>query len=416
MKIIKISFLIFGLLGLGNIYSQSGQTVNEGVLYVSPATLMTVVSDFNNTDMGEYENNGEVLFQGHFNNDGITLFDSQYQGYTRFEGIVQQNISGSIPADFYDVLFRNGAAQPAFRLSGNISISGNADFVAGIVDNEDFGGLMVFEEAATHTNVDNFSHVDGYVQKNGAEEFQYPIGDGNYYRFARISPTGNSTQSFTGKYFLENSDLLYPHANRAGIIELIDNREYWTVTKDTSGEDVFVTLSWNEATTPSEIITEPYEDIHIVRWDDVQNLWVSEGGIVDLENKTVHTASRVEGYGVFTLARVRGNLINPGNVVIYNAVTPNDDGHNDYFLIDNIEDFPNNNVLIFNRWGIEVYSARGYNNNDVSFKGTSDGRVTMSGSNMLPTGHYFYIIDYFFDGDDDPRWVRKAGYLYLTTE
>lgn len=172
-------------------------------------------------------------------------------------------------------------------------------------------------------------------------------------------------------------------------------------------------MSWNEATTPSEIITEPYEDIHIVRWDDVQNLWVSEGGIVDLENKTVHTASRVEGYGVFTLARVRGNLINPGNVVIYNAVTPNEDGHNDYFLIDNIDNFPNNNVLIFNRWGIEVYSARGYNNNDVSFKGTSDGRVTMSDSNMLPTGHYFYIIDYFFDGDDNPRWVRKAGYLYL---
>lgn len=416
MKIIKTGFLVFGLLGLGSVSAQSGQTVNEGVLHVSPGTLMTVVSDFNNTDMGEYENNGEVLFQGHFNNDGITTFDAQHQGYTRFEGTNQQNITGSIPADFYDVLFRNNAIQPAFRLLGNISVSGNADFLQGIVDNDDFGGLMVFEEGATYTNVDNSSHVDGYVQKNGPEEFQYPIGDGNYYRFASISPTGNSNQTFTGKYFLENSDLLYPHSSRQSVITLIDNREYWTVTKDAPGEDVFITLSWNEATTPAEIIAEPYENIHIVRWDEAQSLWVSEGGVIDLDNKTIHTLSRVEGYGVFTLARVRGDIINPGNVVIYNAVTPNDDGHNDFFLIDNIDNFPNNNVQIFNRWGVEVYSARGYNNNDVVFKGYSDGRVTMSSSNLLPTGHYFYIIDYFFDGDDNPRWVRKAGYLYLTAE
>ena len=168
-----------------------------------------------------------------------------------------------------------------------------------------------------------------------------------------------------------------------------------------------------------EILTAPYESIHIVRWDVAQNLWVDEGGIVDVNNKTVHTLSTVEGYGVFTLARVKRNIINPGNVVIYNAVTPNGDGQNDYFLIGNIDKFPNNKVQIFNRWGVEVYSERGYNNNDVAFMGYSDGRVTLSDSNLLPTGHYFYIIDYFFEGDDvdnNPRWIRKAGYLYLTTE
>ncbi len=416
MKIIKKSFLVFGLFGLGSIYAQSGQTTNTGVFYVAPNTLMTVVSDFNNTDMGEYENNGEVLFKGHFNNDGITTFNTQHQGYTRFEGMAQQNISGSIPSDFYDVLFRNNAVQPAFHLSGNISVTGNADFLQGIVDNDDFGGLMVFEEGATYTNVDNSSHVDGYVQKNGAEEFQYPIGDGNYYRFAGISPTGNSDQTFTGKYFLENSDPLYPHLNRAGVIEIIDNREYWTITKDVAGTDVFVTLSWNEATTPSEIIAEPYEDIRIVRWDEAQNLWVNEGGIVDIDNKTVHTLSTVEGYGVFTFARIKGELVLPGDVVIYNALTPNDDGINDLFLIDRIDEYPNNKVQIFNRWGVVVYSERGYNNNDVVFRGFSDGRVTVSNSNLLPTGNYFYIIDYLYDGDDNPRWVRKAGYLYLTAE
>lgn len=416
MKIIKIGLLVGGLLGFVTVYGQTGQTTNTGILYVAPGTLMTVVSDFNNTDMGEYENNGEVLFKGHFNNDGITTFNPLFQGYTRMEGISQQNISGSIPADFYDVLFRNNTTQPAFRLSGNISIAGNADFFEGIVDNDDFGGLIVFEEGATYTNVDNNSHVDGFVQKNGGEEFQFPIGDENYYRFASISPTGNNDQVFIGKYFLQNSDPLYPHSNRAGIIEFINDKEYWTITKEEDGLDVFVSLSWNELTTPAQIIAEPYDVIRIVRWDEDQQLWVNEGGVVDIENKTVHTLSTVEGYGVFTLARIKGELVLPGDVVIYNAVTPNEDGINDFFLIDRIEDYPNNRVHIFNRWGVEVYSERGYNNNDVAFKGFSEGRTTMSASNMLPTGHYFYIIDYLYDGDGNPRWIRKAGYLYLTTQ
>src|SRR5690554_8069466 len=114
MKIIKTGFLVFGLLGFWNVYTQTGQTTNTGVLYVAPGTLMTVLSDFDNTDMGEYENNGEVLFQGHFNNDGIPTLDPQQQGYTRLEGAAQQKISGSIYADIYDVLLRNGTTQPAF--------------------------------------------------------------------------------------------------------------------------------------------------------------------------------------------------------------------------------------------------------------------------------------------------------------
>lgn len=407
----SLYLFFFGLLG----YSQSGQSVNEGVMYVSPGTLITAVSDFNNTNMGEYENNGEAIFRGHFNNDGITTFNPQYQSYTRFEGTNPQNISGNIPSDFYDVLFRNNTIQPAFRLSGNISVAGNADFVQGIVDNEDFGGIMVFEEEATHSNVDNSAHVDGYVQKNGAEEFVYPVGDGNYYRFSRISPTGNSNQTFTGKYFLENSNQFYPHSNRAGEIELIDNTEYWTITKDTPGEDVFITLSWDDATTPLEIIEQPYENIHIVRWDNAQNRWVSEGGIVDMNNRTVHTVSRVGGYGVFTLARVRSIML-LDDIKIRNSVTANNDGKNDIFKIYNIENFPRNSVQIFNRWGAEVYSASGYNNNSIAFKGYSDGQITVSSSNLLPTGNYFYVINYYYNGDENPRWIRKTGYLYLTSD
>jgi hypothetical protein len=68
--------------------------------------------------------------------------------------------------------------------------------------------------------------------------------------------------------------------------------------------------------------------------------------------------------------------------------------------------FPNNNVKIFNRSGVLVYEADGYNNDDVVFDGFGKNGVYTTG-NDLPVGTYFYIIDKR-DGSK-PR----TGYLEL---
>ena len=39
------------------------------------------------------------------------------------------------------------------------------------------------------------------------------------------------------------------------------------------------------------------------------------------------------------------------DIVVYELVTPNGDGTNDVLIIGNIQDFPNNTVRIYNRWG-----------------------------------------------------------------
>ena len=90
-------------------------------------------------------------------------------------------------------------------------------------------------------------------------------------------------------------------------------------------------------------------------------------------------------------------------------VTPDGDGVNDVFIIDNIESFPNNTVEIYNRWGIKVFETRGYDNNTNAFRGISNGRVTINENDGLPVGVYFYIIDYV-DGNENRS---EAGYLYI---
>ncbi|WP_408025065.1 DUF7507 domain-containing protein [Tenacibaculum sediminilitoris] len=97
-------------------------------------------------------------------------------------------------------------------------------------------------------------------------------------------------------------------------------------------------------------------------------------------------------------------ILNPC-LYVFNEFSPNGDGVNEFFKINCIENYPNNNVEIFNRWGNTVYKVEGYNNNNVSFKGISEGRVNIN--KKLPVGTYFYVIDLGNDTD------LIKGWLYL---
>jgi gliding motility-associated-like protein len=66
-----------------------------------------------------------------------------------------------------------------------------------------------------------------------------------------------------------------------------------------------------------------------------------------------------------------------------NAITPNGDGKNDVLKIDGIEKYPNNELVIFNRWGDILYKAKPYLND---WQG-----VNQSGGE-LPEGTYYYVL------------------------
>ena len=86
--------------------------------------------------------------------------------------------------------------------------------------------------------------------------------------------------------------------------------------------------------------------------------------------------------------------------------SPNGDGVNDYFVIKGIEAHPNNNLVIFNRWGNKVHEVNPYKN---MWAGKSDVGLRVD-SEELPIGSYFYVLDL---GDDfDPPRIRK-GTVYI---
>ena len=84
--------------------------------------------------------------------------------------------------------------------------------------------------------------------------------------------------------------------------------------------------------------------------------------------------------------------------------SPNGDGVNDQLVIRGLENYPNNKLTIFNRWGEIVFEGKPYKN---QFDGTSTRGVTLGG-NKLPSGTYYYILDL---GVKDKEPIK--GYFYL---
>ncbi len=72
--------------------------------------------------------------------------------------------------------------------------------------------------------------------------------------------------------------------------------------------------------------------------------------------------------------------------------SPDGDGINDSFYIENIENYPNNNVQIFNRWGNKIFEVQGYDNQSRKWSGESNIGLII-GSQDVPAGTYYYLID-----------------------
>ncbi len=86
-------------------------------------------------------------------------------------------------------------------------------------------------------------------------------------------------------------------------------------------------------------------------------------------------------------------------VIVFTGLSPNGDNLNDFWHIAGIDQFPKNEVQVFNRWGSRVLLQKGYTN-QTAWAGEWNGRT-------LPDGTYFYMINL---GDGSPL---LNGYLEL---
>ncbi|MFD1628844.1 Calx-beta domain-containing protein [Pseudopedobacter beijingensis] len=92
-------------------------------------------------------------------------------------------------------------------------------------------------------------------------------------------------------------------------------------------------------------------------------------------------------------------------------MSPNGDGlGNEVFVIYNIDQYPDNEVVIYNRWGNEVFRIKGYNNKDISFSGKANAGMMTNKNEDLIDGVYFFIIH---TKDTDGKPLLNKGYVII---
>jgi gliding motility-associated-like protein len=151
------------------------------------------------------------------------------------------------------------------------------------------------------------------------------------------------------------------------------------------------------------------KDIDIYKWNFGAGAaaTVVDSSITDV----IYTYDDAGVYNVKLEAYFKGCLVGDSitpvtiqdcSIIAPNLFTPNGDGANDGWYIENIEYYPNASVTIFNRWGVIVWTAvNGYVNR-------WDGNN--SEKQELEEGTYYYVIDL---KSGDKKKAIKKGYITI---
>ncbi|KAF2515550.1 gliding motility-associated C-terminal domain-containing protein [Flavobacterium foetidum] len=412
----QIKFGVLSLFCFGKVFTQ---TINTGVLTIEPNTDFSTLFAFDNKANGDVLHNGNLYLYADFKNDGLFTYTDLSNGKTFFIGNSNQIIEGTSISEFQNIEFNNSSNNAPFFLKTTIVVNKQASFRNGIVDGSNDAGKMIFNENAFHSETSNLSFVDGRVEKKGTAKFEFPVGDDVFYR-PSINELNNAPNNiYTTEYFFETIGNIHPYASKEDSILTIDEAEYWNLTQQQGSDKAVLSLTLDKNTTPQIFFQDSdVTQLAIVRWDAATSKWINEKGITtDLLTGADYTklvTTQVSGYGIFTIALVKKENPEPptDGVTIYNALSPNGDGINDTFHIKGINQFPDNRVEIYNRWGVKVYDAKSYNESDKMFDGYSDGRATINRGEKLPTGTYFYILNY----TKGNNIIKKSGYLYINNQ
>ncbi|MEI6124648.1 MAG: gliding motility-associated C-terminal domain-containing protein [Bacteroidota bacterium] len=93
------------------------------------------------------------------------------------------------------------------------------------------------------------------------------------------------------------------------------------------------------------------------------------------------TTYSVSVTGCVTVTDARTVTAKLCELTLPNIITPNNDGFNDFFKVDGIDDFPGSNLKVYNRWGKKIYESDDYNETSNVWDGGGEA-----------PGVYYYVL------------------------
>jgi len=369
------------------------------IILVIPINAQETLHNFGNLKI---HTDGALGFHHNLINDGFT---DDNLGLVGFFGNESSTISGAFRPIFNDM---EVMLEENLFLDIGVGIKRHLNFIDGtIVTPKNFYDINAdFITEALYSGEDEDAKINGYAMMTEKDRFRFPIGDADRIR-PLLLETESDTISAKSAYFLENpntpttfSESFDTSALGESVIAVSDI-EFWHLDGATRNR---VELIWDDRSDLNRFI-DTIENLSIVGWHNKDKEWNDLGvaarkGDINF-GRMVSDYFDLTEYSILTFGAKNGT----SELLFTNyLITPNNDGDNDYLVLEAISISQNNELKIYNRWGRLVYSKENYDN---SFAGKANSGTVLQRNKILPSGVYFYIINL--------KEVNKIhqGYLYI---
>jgi gliding motility-associated-like protein len=347
--------------------SASAQVVNRGaIISVKPNTTLSIETDFTNN--GTVVNNGNLVITGRWENN--EEYDAGSGGIT-FNSDIEQIINHNDQS--FSRLTISGGGQKMFL--ANITIENELILEEGILTSEN-DAHIVFTPGSKIIGGSDVAHINGRAYHEGTGNLLFPVGNGTTYLPISLNDVPANTQVGIEVQSIPAGTSL---KTRAPLVDFVNENIWFIDVVQGNLESSSITLPLRN--TPA---VANNETLVVAESASLIDPFTSLGQSAFVSNSQSGSVTSLTGprESFVTLATSAGE----GKVTVFNGVSPDGDGLNDYWHIENIDKLPDaqpNKVTIFNRWGDSLWSANNYDNVTNVFTGGD-----------LPAGTYFYKIEF----------------------
>ena len=396
-SLVLLLFSYFTVNAQGSIYS------NQSIVVDSGATLYVEGDIQLETDSSSFTNKGSIILKNDWinNSDSIALINGG-KGVVQFNGD-DQKIRGTNVTQFYHLQLN----EPNTVKEAEIKV---------IIDSLLELNGVIFETNSYQIHVLNSNpnaiqwNSNGYISTEtlggqllrnttSTSPYLFPLGNSSLqhnYRVIEIIPSSPDSNTYGAALLAESIN------NINGVSVSGANAPYFEDEKESRIQNLNTTYfhsiyqynSSDSATVKLYYFTDDSENLFtsIAQWKHPENKWI------DQKFNITSPTTNLSNYGSPNRIASKTATSNfesdiftfiENNLFIPNGFTPNNDGINDSFVIENIEQYEDNELIILNRWGNEIYKASPYDN---TWNGIANSGDLFLQGQTITDGTYFYIL------------------------
>ncbi len=377
------------------------------VAFFSLVSAVAQTALYNNGTIRIHEG-GNLGFHTDFIND--SPFDGN-RGLAGFYG-TDLSVFGSVVPLFYDV---EVAVDNDLILTLGLDTNNNTNFILGDIYTPKSNSAVYYNflTDAFYNGESDLTKINGYAAITNQQNFLFPVGDVEFLRPLTLSSEAANPFAKCA-YFFDNpgTQSVIPGNFDTSVLDIdiaaVSTLEFWRLEGSVPST---ISISWNERSNLTAL-TDDSTKIIPVGWSKISQRWINlEVGVVTgtLDQGFVTSETFVpDDYEIITLgvSQIPFEPLEKDVLTLDNFfISPNGDGINDSFYVEELEESPNNMVRIYDRFGLKVFEKSNYTDEFVGFSNVDN--FVIAREDGLPVGVYFYTID-MLDLD-----LKYQGFLYL---